>query len=610
MYAAVVPLRRMPRKLPLLDYRIPRGMKVQAGSLVQIPFRKRICFGVVLTLKETTAVPAGALQEIKTVLFDHPLISTPQLELAQELARRYATSLPAVVTSLCPPLQSRKLKAVKISTFTQPPKRGFERRYLWYRDAKEKHRWFGEHWPKDDEQTLIIVPEKWHLHEWEDIVGTHVTLSSDLSPKEYFERYFAIRNGAVPVMLGTKSALFAPFKNLRHIIVDFEHNPHHKNWDQAPRYHARDAAMRLAEIWQCPVTIMSHTPSVESAARLSAHHFMRTHIETPQKQIRVIDLKEEYQKKNFGIFSDAAQTAIARAVEKRKDILVMVHRRGAYTTVSCRDCGRIERCANCSLPLIYHEQDTQLHCHPCNLTQPLRELCAFCKGPHVAFRGAGTQTVETALREALRDTPYTIHRVDGDTDIPRFDVERPAAVVGTSRALSFVRWGRIGLVVFNDIDGFLSLPEYRATAEFVGLVRDIHYFAPAHAAILLQTREPQRPVLMALQSGDLGGWYREELSLRQQLHYPPFWSILKLTYWGPSVDNAHRAATEMTAKLQRLTEGTKNAMLTHPYAAHPAIRKGLHGIVVLLRTPIPFILDQLALAEAWKVDVDPLQLLS
>ncbi|MEK7532233.1 MAG: primosomal protein N' [Patescibacteria group bacterium] len=610
MYAQVVPLRRMPRALSVLDYRIPRGMNAPVGSLVQIPFRTRKIFGIVNALSKTTNVPEKSLQEVQKVFGNEPLLSTPSLHLAHDIAHRYTTPLPTVIATLCPPLQPRKLTTMALEPFAMVPKRGFESRYLWYRDVKEKHRWFGEHWPKDDEQTLIIVPEKWHLREWEEMVGTHVTLSSDLSPKEHFERYFTIRNGEVPLILGTKVALFAPYKNLTHIIVDFEHSPHHKNWDQAPRYHARDAAMQLAELWQCPVTIMSHTPSVESAARLTAHSFMRAHTETTKKEIRVIDLKEEYQKKNFGIFSDAAHEAIARAIEERKDILVMVHRRGAYTTVSCRDCGRIERCANCSLPLIYHEQDKQLHCHPCHHTQLLRETCAFCRGPRMIFRGVGTQAVEDAVRTLLHDSPYTVHRADADSDTPRFDVERPAAVVGTSRALSFVRWGRIGLVIFNDIDGFLSLPEYRATAEFVGLVRDIQYLAPAHAAILLQTREPQRLVLGALQSGGLGEWYREELSLRQQLHYPPFWSILKLTYWGPSYDDAFRAATEMTAKLQRLTEGAKNAMLTHPYAAHPAIRKGLHGIVVLLRTPTPVILDQLALAEGWKVDVDPLQLLS
>ena len=325
---------------------------------------------------------------------------------------------------------------------------------------------------------------------------------------------------------------------------------------------------------------------------------------------------KEYKKKNFGIFSDAAQEALHRAAEERKDIVALVHRRGAYTTVACRECGRVERCANCTLPLIYHERDQQLHCHPCHRTQPLRELCAFCKGPHVAFRGAGTQAVETALREALCDTPYTIHRIDGDTDVPHFNVERPAAVVGTSRALSHVRWGRVGLVCANDIDGFLALPEYRATAEFVGLIRDVQYLMPARATMLLQTREPHRPVLDALGSGMLEPWYREELHLREQLHYPPFWSILKLTHWGASPEESRAAAAFIVAALTRLTAGAKNAILTHPYPTHPPIRKGLYGLIVLLRMPheqareqFPALLEQLALPDVWKVDVDPLTLL-
>ncbi|MEK7481211.1 MAG: primosomal protein N' [Patescibacteria group bacterium] len=612
MYAQVVPLRRMPRALSVLDYGIPRGMTVYPGALVRIPLRKRTDFGIVHAMTEQTRVTKG-IHDIESVTFPH-LLSAQQLALAEDIARRYATPLTLTIVACCPPLQPRKLAAATLVPFVTPPKHGFERRYVWYRNSEEKKRWFGEHWPRENEQTLIIVPEKWHLREWEDIVGSHTTITSDLSPKEYFKQYFAIRNGETAVVLGTKSALFAPFHNLRHVIVDFEHSPHHKNWDQAPRYHARDAAIRLAELWQCPVTVMSHTPSVESAMHLAAHASMRAAHAT--RALTIVDLAEEYKKKNFGIFSDAAQEALHRAAEERKDIVALVHRRGAYTTVACRECGRVERCANCTLPLIYHERDQQLHCHPCHRTQPLRELCAFCKGPHVAFRGAGTQAVETALREALCDTPYTIHRIDGDTDVPHFNVERPAAVVGTSRALSHVRWGRVGLVCANDIDGFLALPEYRATAEFVGLIRDVQYLMPARATMLLQTREPHRPVLDALGSGMLEPWYREELHLREQLHYPPFWSILKLTHWGASPEESRAAAAFIVAALTRLTAGAKNAILTHPYPTHPPIRKGLYGLIVLLRMPheqareqFPALLEQLALPDVWKVDVDPLTLL-
>lgn len=602
----------MPRALSVLDYHIPHGMTVHRGSLIRITLRKRTGFGVVQNITEQTNVTRG-LQDIESVILPR-LLSPQQLALAEEIARQYATPFPVIMAACCPPLQPRKLAGVTLEPFIAPPKHGFERRYLWYRDAREKKQWFGEHWPKDDEQTLVVVPEKWHLHEWEDVVGSHATITSDLSPKEYFQQYFAIRNGEASVILGTKSALFAPFKNLRHVIVDFEHSPYHKNWDQSPRYHAREVAISLAELWQCPITVMSHTPSAESAMHLATHESMRAaHIACA---IKIVDLIEEQKKKNFGIFSDAAQEALHHAVDERKDIFALVHRRGAYTTVACRECGRVERCSNCTLPLIYHERDQQLHCHPCHRTQPLRELCAFCQGPHVAFRGAGTQAVETALREALRDTPYTIHRVDGDTDIPRFDVERPAAVIGTSRALPHVRWGRVGLVCANDIDGFLSLPEYRATAEFVGLIRDIQYLMPQHATMLLQTREPHRPVLDSLASGMLGSWYREELHLREQLRYPPFWSILKLTYWGPSPEETRASAAFVATTITRLTAGAKNAILTHPYPTHPPIRKGLYGFIMLLRMPreqareqFPALLEQLALPDTWKVDVDPLTLL-
>ena len=308
---------------------------------------------------------------------------------------------------------------------------------------------------------------------------------------------------------------------------------------------------------------------------------------------------------------------LQKAILERKDIVVLNHRRGAHTSIICQDCGRAARCPNCSLPLIHHERANILACHPCHLTQPMVSTCAFCHGPSMKFLGVGTEQVANELAKILHGHPYQIITIEGDTIPESLPVDKPVAIIGTSRALPFIRFGRVGTVCIIDVDNYLSIPEFHANEEFLGFIRDIHYAMPNAATLYLQTREPYRSLITALKTGALGGWYREELSLRRALHYPPFWSLLKLTYWTPSREEAEKAAALVFAKLKTLTQENKSAILTPPYGTHPPRRINQYGVVLLVRMPpeeakIHFsdILEKLNLAAGWKIDVNPLQLLS
>lgn len=621
MIAEVVPLRRLPRKLSILDYKIPAGLLVKPGSLVTIPFRGKKGFGVVIGTKLKTSVPTKALQNITEAIFPQPLLAPQNLSLAHSLAEQYSTPLGNILASCCPPLQPRKLREVNISPFPAIKKQRNEERYLWYHRSEEKQRWIITNLSTSTSgQTLIVVPEKWHIREWQTILSSFVAkeqiaiITSDASIKDSFATYFAVRRGDVRIILGTKAALFAPFHNLQSVILDFEHHPSHKNWDQAPRYHAREVAAELAAAWRASLFVMSHTPSVASAMRLQNHPAMRS---GDTQNISIADLKEERQKKNFTTLSDAVRDAIDRATEQRKDIVVINHRRGTHTSIMCQDCGRVVRCPNCSLPLIHHERANILACHPCHITQPMITTCAFCHGPSMKLLGVGTEQVAHELTDILKTKPYRILTIEGDTVPTTLPVDEPVAIIGTNRALPFIRFGRVGVVCMVDADSYLSIPEFHTSEEFLGFIRDIHYAMPRTATLYLQTREPYRTLITALQTGALGAWYREELSLRRALHYPPFWSILKVTNWAPSRAEAEKNAEAVTAKLTALTQGERSAILTPPYPTHPPRKINQYGMVMLLRMPhneamlqFPAILERLNLPIGWKVDVNPIQLLS
>ncbi len=621
MIAEVVPLRRLPRKLSTLDYKIPTGLSVKPGSLVAIPFRGKKVFGVVIGTKTKITVPKTMLQNITEAVFLEPLLASQHLALARSISEHYQTPLGTVMAAQCPPLQPRKLRDIKISPFSAIKRKVGEERYLWYHQPEEKQRWVIANLSASTPgQTLIVVPEKWHIREWQIILSSFVAaeqiavITSDASVKDAFTSYFTARNGEARVILGTKTALFAPFHNLTSVILDFEHHPSHKNWDQAPRYHAGEVAGQLAALSHASLFVMSHTPSVTSAVRLQNHPAMRS---GDTQNIVVADLKEERQKKNYGVWSDTAAGGLQKALLERKDIVVFNHRRGAHTSVVCQDCGRAARCPNCSLPLIHHEHANILACHPCHLTQPMVATCAFCHGPSMKFLGVGTEQVANELTKILHGHPYHMITIEGETIPASLPVDKPVAIIGTSRAFPFIRFGRVGAVCIIDADNYLSIPEFHASEEFLGFIRDIHYAMPRAATLYLQTREPYRPLITALKTGALGGWYREELSLRRALHYPPFWSILKLSYLAQTREETEKTATLVFAKLKMLTKDKRSVMLTPPYGIHPPRKINQHGVVLLVRMPpeeakihFPNMLEKLNLAVGWKIDVNPLQLLS
>ncbi|MBI4098579.1 MAG: hypothetical protein HY437_00925 [Candidatus Magasanikbacteria bacterium] len=621
MIAEVVPLRRLPRKLSTLDYTIPTGLLVKPGSLVAIPFRGKKVFGVVIGTKSKTNVPVKMLHNVTETVFSQPLLTPQHLALARALSEQYHAPLGTVMAAQCPPLQPRKLRDIKISPFPAIKREAGEERYLWYHRPEEKQRWVIANLTTGTPgQTLIVVPEKWHIREWQTILSSFVAaeqiaiITSDASVKDAFTSYFAVRRGDARVILGTKTALFVPFHNLTSVILDFEHHPSHKNWDQAPRYHAREVAEKLTALSHASLFVMSHTPSVTSAVRLQNHPAMRS---GDTQNIVIANLGEEQQKKNYSIWSDAAYDGIQKAIQERKDIVIFNHRRGAHTSIVCQGCGRAVRCPNCSLPLIHHEHANILACHPCHLTQPMVSTCAFCRGPSMKLLGVGAEQVTNELKKILHDHPYHIITIEGETTPASLPVDAPVAIIGTSRALPFIRFGRVGTVCIIDADSYLTIPEFHASEEFLGFIRDIHYAIPRTAMLYLQTREPYRSLITALVTGALGGWYREELSLRRALHYPPFWSILKLSYGAATREETEKTAALVFAKLTALTKDERSAILTPPYLTHPPRKMNQYGVVLLVRMPpeeakIHFsnILEKLNLAVGWKIDVNPLQLLS
>ncbi len=597
-FAKVAPLRRLPNNFSILDYKI--DFSVQPGSLVKIPFRRSEIFGIVLNIRGKPDIPEDKLASIKEAVWDTPLLSDTYLKLAQQISATYGAPIGPILSSMCPPLQRRKLASQELEHYCDS-KYEYKRSYLWYQRQDQKKAWNEKR--SSHGQTLIIVPEHRHLEQWKADLYFH----SNLTQKQKFEAYFKIRNGQAQTVVGTRAAVFLPFLNLERIIVDFEHNAHHKNWDQAPRYHSAEVAQSLALSLPCQLTLASHTPSIKSARKLKNHQLMHL---PPKKAVILIDQKQEYQRKNFSVLSDDLIEHIRQAKSHGKSGLIITHKRGSFSLVKCAQCGRAEQCAICLLPLIYHADTQTLDCHPCNRIYKPPELCPNCGGVAQKFHSPGSQHVASAV-SALDILP--IIRVDGDTDTPK-PATHPHVLIGTSAALACTPWTDLAFVCIVDADGMLGIPEHRASEEFFSLAREIQYMMPARSPLLVQTREPQRAILRSLTDKPPQFWYSRELHIREKLGYPPYSSMLKLSLWEASTGMALSKLRSVAESASKLTAREKNVIVTLPYVSHPLIKRGKYGAVLLIRAEnkeiLADLLNQLSLPRGIKIDVDPIALLS
>ena len=446
-----------------------------------------------------------------------------------------------------------------------------------------------------------------------------VPLHSELTPSNLAQRWLSLRTGRPPVIVvGTRSALFAPLPSLGLIIVDEEADPLYKQ-EERPRLHARDLALRRAEQSEIPVLLSARAPSVESYwwCREGRYRWLTTGltpvgstprttvgpvITTPSTEIalpvgpgevKVIDLRTEPSRD--GLLTAPLIDALAERMARGEQSLLFVNRRGYAHSLICRDCGELVRCAGCRAGLTYYESTaadpTRLRCRRCGAQLPPPTLCPHCQGHRLGPLGTGTQRVQAALHSRWPDA--RILRVDRDVVI-RSDgedgehapepVEGADLIVGTQRCLHAPVPPRLSLVAVLDAELDLSHPDFRAEERQLQLLFRLQGLlrpAAGSALVLVQSRQPDRPTLQAFKTGRVELLYEEEIAQRRSLGYPPFRRLAALRLGGRQAGNR--------AIIEQLTE---------------AIRAGLaaqQGGTAELWGPIPATLPRRGGAVAWEL---------
>jgi len=483
---------------------------------------------------------------------------------------------------------------------------------------------------------------------------------SKLSLGERYDTWRRIRAGEVDVVIGSRSAIFAPMPHLGLIVMDEEHEWSYKQ-QRTPRYHAREVALKLAELTGAVVILGSATPDMASyykaqrgeykllelPKRIMGHRRKDGEAVSPVPSgfatrrdykelgpgyegayylelppVQIVDLRQELRAGNRSIFSRALQRAMTEALTAGEQIILFLNRRGTATFIMCRDCGHVLKCPRCDVPLTYHGAREELLCHQCNRRSAVPLICPRCRSKRVKFFGLGTQKVEAVTREffpqarLLRwDRDATGGKDAHDIFLERFINHEADVMIGTQMVAKGLDLPLVTLVGVINADTALYLPDFRAGERTFQILTQVAGRAGRSVLggqVIVQTYTPEHYCIRAASRHDYAGFYRQELDFRREQGYPPFRRLAQLVY---SHSNAGRCEEEVD-KLYRLLHD-KIARLGLPgvdlIGPAPCFRRRLRGryrwqIVVRAADPRTLLAD-MAFPLGWRVDIDPVSLL-
>lgn len=364
-------------------------------------------------------------------------------------------------------------------------------------------------------------------------------LHSHLSDGERHDEWFKVHERRADVVIGARSAIFAPLEKLGLIIVDEEHEPSYKQ-EESPRYHARDLAVVRARLESCAVLLGSATPSLESFhnATTGKYELLRMTRRTDGKSmplIRVVDLRLERRKggnsPDTRILSERLRTAVIARLEKKEQTILFLNRRGYNTSLSCMACGHVCECQDCAVPMTLHKTDDRLVCHICGSRRVPPRKCPSCGDPGIRFAGFGTERVEQVLRQAFPQA--RIARVDTDTmqrknqlrdTLRDFRSQKLDMLIGTQMIAKGLDFPNVTLVGVLNADLALNLPDFRSAERTFQLLTQVAGRAgrgEVKGEVFVQTFAPHSPAVQFARHGDFEGFAQQELEQRKVFHYPP-----------------------------------------------------------------------------------------
>ena len=401
---------------------------------------------------------------------------------------------------------------------------------------------------KQGRQVLYLVPEialTTQLTErLQRVLGDKLLIyHSRFSDNERVELWQKLLRSREPrVVLGVRSSVFLPFHDLGLVIVDEEHETSYKQYDPAPRYHARSAAIVLAQMYGAKVLLGSATPAIESyynalTGKYGLVELLTRYSDNPLPEVRTVDMREQRRKRQAkGNFSAPLLDEMKRALEREEQVILFQNRRGFAPMVECRECAWVPKCTQCDVSLTYHKRDNRLVCHYCGYSCEIPHTCSACKQPSIEVRGFGTERIEEDVENLFPEVPMA--RMDMDTTRSRnayqeiiddFASGKNKILVGTQMVTKGLDFDRVSVVGILSADTMLSFPDFRAherAFQMMAQVAGRSGRGKSKGVVLLQTAQPELPIVEQVIRHDYVGMYHDQMEQRKTYGYPPYTRLI------------------------------------------------------------------------------------
>jgi primosomal protein N' (replication factor Y) len=580
-------------------------------------------------------------------------------------------------------------------TLDTPPKLTSEQQIVWQEVARHWQPKFDDHRPillhgvtssgkteiylramaaalKAGQGVIMLVPEITLATQTVERVsarfpGKVAVWHSALSPGERYDTWERVRAGELPIVVGPRSALFAPVKDLGVIVVD---EPVYKQRDRPPIFHAREAAIELGRLNKALVILGSATPDVATYRRAERGEYQLLSLPTrilahtkhlavqkaliqrrkkegagvkidpatsrqaatsvssslvslPLPRVEVVDLREELKAGNRTIFSRALQDGIHETLRRGQQVILFLNRRGAASFVICRDCGYVMHCPRCETTLTYHTSGELMTCHYCGYRAPTLATCPECHSERIRYFGLGTQRVEETVQkifpqaQTIRwDWDTTRQKGSHDVFLHHFMAGRANVMVGTQMVAKGLDLPLVTLVGVISADTALYLPDFRAAERSFQLLMQVAGRAgrsPLGGRVIIQTYNPDQVAIEAAANHDYEGFYHTELAFRREQNYPPFKRLALLLYSGPGPERSAAEAKKLADRLRLHVErqGLPTVEVIGPTPSYVRRVRNQHRWQILLRAqdPAAVLRPMMPLPQGWRVDIDPVTLL-
>ena len=647
----------------IFTYSIPEDIceEMEIGKRVSVPFAGRQLTGYVVGL--TGKKPSLRMKDIGSVLDSFPVFDKKMLHLTRWLAGYYGCSWGESLKAASPPLVKAKRRTKESQpiseergSFLLPTPEQREVLALINKCLKDRPEVVLLHGVTGSgkteiylqsiarvlergKQAIVLIPEisltPQTVTRFRRRFGEKVSLwHSRLSAGERYREWMRIKEGKTDIVIGTRSAIFAPVKDLGLIVIDEEHETSYKQ-TETPKYHAREVALERARISGATVILGTATPSLESYFQAGRGKYKLARIlhrvdNRVMPEVEIVDMRRELTVRgNRSIFSLFLQQSIGERLKKREQTILFLNRRGFSPFVLCRECGEAVRCKYCDVSFTYHFKTDRLHCHYCNYQEDKPKLCPKCRSRRIGYLGVGTQKVEN---EVARLFPRAkLGRMDSDTMTRKgsharmlnsFREQGVDILIGTQMIAKGLDFPRVTLVGVVSADTALNLADFRAgerTFQLLAQVAGRTGRGDVKGKVIIQTYNPEHYTIQAARFHDYDSFYKQEIKFRRELGYPPFKHLINITLQSPDLNRLGMVARKLGRILE--AKGEKGMDVLGPAPAPlPRLRSRWRWQIVLkgdkvhrMREAVRESLTQLKEPTSGKVkvyfDIDPMSML-